>query len=40
MHTIDGEQFDAEIMMVHNTGSDSAGLQWINRMPSLEPSRK
>ena len=25
MHTIDGEQFDAEIMMVHNTGSDSAG---------------
>ena len=25
MHTIDGEQFDAEIMMVHNTGSENAG---------------
>jgi carbonic anhydrase len=25
MHTIDGEQFDAEIMMVHSTGSDNAG---------------
>lgn len=25
MHTIDGEQFDAEIMMVHSTGSDNVG---------------
>ena len=25
MHTIDGEQFDAEIMMVHSTGSDNTG---------------